>query len=155
MKCIKIIKEKFKYPLDMPEKIIAHEEKMLHIYSQVINEKYEFLFKKYGCTLKLGLSWRNTLTYVISHERMPFRCGYVCDLYCEVQKNGKMVEVISYDGEVDYYPLFAVTTISGVDFCFSHSPYSLISDMDDEFFEMMDEAVELIEEADRLGGHYG
>lgn len=38
MKILELVKNLFRYPVDMEEKIIQHEEKMLKVYTQIIDE---------------------------------------------------------------------------------------------------------------------
>lgn len=134
----------------MEEKIVKHEEKMLNVYSKIIREKYQSFFSKYGCALKIGLEWEFMYKNFYSYTRPPFGVGYSCVVYCEIQKEGKLLNIPSYDGEVDYYPLFATWEISVVNFPFNRLPYVLFPNIDEDMDEDMNELAELlIEEVER------
>ncbi len=102
---------KFVYTSDKDEEIIEHETKMLEKYSDIL-DSYRAIFEQYNFSLEVGCRWINFLKKEYSASRIPFRHGYECYIYCEVQKDGKEVHIESNDGEVDYYPLSASWTIS-------------------------------------------
>ncbi len=147
MKILKKIRTRFQYPLDMEDKIIQHEEKMLKILLEIINEKYQPFFHKHGCTLKIALQWGYMCKNLGSDSRLQVRWDYSCSICCEVHKNGRLLEVDLHDGEVDYYPMWAIWEISIINFCFCRPPYLLIKDIDC-IYEDMDELVEMLNEAE-------
>ena len=55
--------------------------------------------------MEVGYGWENFLKKEHSTNRLPFKNGYECYIYCEVQKDGTEVRIGSNDGEVDYYVL--------------------------------------------------
>ncbi len=61
MKILELVKNLFRYPVDMEEKIIQHEEKMLKVYTQIIDESYRGFFEKFGFTVDIFLHWDNML----------------------------------------------------------------------------------------------
>lgn len=138
----KLIK-KFKYPLEMKTKIIKHEEEMLNYNRDIIIQRYHTFFAEYKYTLKVGIVRSYMGKIVSSNEEIPLKAGYSCQLYCEVQKNGEIAKILSYDGECEYYLLFAVTEISRIDFPFNNPQYLLFDDTE-EFYEDMDELQEIV-----------
>lgn len=156
-----ILKEKWKYPTDMGDKIIQHEEKMLMRYSEIIKSHYQSLFEKYGCDLNIGLEWLNLFEKCgcdldIRLEwfktgrncRRKFHAGYSCQIYCEVLKDGKEVNVPDYEGDYDFYPLWAVWEISRIDGIFCKEKYVLCTDSAEEICRDMDRLVKCYEEAE-------
>lgn len=143
MKILELVKNLFRYPVDMEEKIIQHEEKMLKVYTQIIDESYRGFFEKFGFTVDIFLHWDNMLQKTSSKNRIAFCPAYSCSVHCEIKKNGDVVEVPIYDGEVNYYPLWADWGVSGIGFPFNKSPYELIDDVDD-IYEDMNELKELL-----------
>ncbi|MFR6065423.1 MAG: hypothetical protein ACLUH5_05185 [Eubacterium sp.] len=107
-----ILSENFIYTPEKSEKIINHEEQMFKKYSDIIDE-YKNLFKEHNCTLKTGLIWTNFKDECFDN-RPPFKNGYLCQIYCEVQQDGREAHTDSTDGEVDYYPLSASWIISSI-----------------------------------------
>lgn len=132
---------KFQYPLEMRKIIIAHEERVLSLYRNIIIEKYQFFFEKHGCSLEIGCEWQ--YKSICSKNRLPFKSGYSCCIYCEIQKNGDMVTVYLQDEDIDNHPLFATWEISRIAHPFNNPPYALWSDVN-EIYEDMDELQELM-----------
>ena len=66
-----------------------------------------------------------------SNRCLPFRIGYACYVCCEVQRDGKEVQVKSADGEADYYLLSATWMVSSIERSFLKAKASLYSDTDD------------------------
>lgn len=110
-----ILSESFIYTPEKSKKIISHEEQMFKKYSEIIDE-YKNLFKEHDCTLNTCLIWTNSKGESFNN-RPPFKNGYECQIYCEIQRDGKEVHIDSTDGEADYYPLSASWIISSI---FSH-----------------------------------
>ena len=86
---------------------------MLKKYSEIL-ETFRKQLERYDCSLEIGMRWTNFLKNEYSVNRLPFKNGYECYIYCEVQKDGKEVCIKSNDGEVDYYPLSASWIISSI-----------------------------------------
>lgn len=61
-----------------------------------------------------------------SASRLPFKNGYECYIYCEVQKDGKEVHIESNDGEADYYALSASWIISSIERSFLKLMYHCV-----------------------------
>ena len=91
--------------------IIKYENLIFERYSRII-EKYTSWFRRYDCSLKVGLLWKNSLEKSYSSYRIPFSNGYSCYVSCEVLREGKEVQIRSYDGEADYYILSNAWLIS-------------------------------------------
>lgn len=98
----------------MNNEIIEHENMVLKIYLDEIKQKYVSKFKEYGCDINVGLCWRTDMNKPVSYTREHFQDGYMCILYIEIQKNGKVVEIESHDGEVDYYSLSIGSIVSHI-----------------------------------------
>ena len=79
--------------------------------SDIVN-RYTPLFAQYGCTLKLGQEWENVIRKVWSSNRLPFKNGYTCKIYCAVQKSGVPLTIKSNDGEADFYYVSSCWVIS-------------------------------------------
>ena len=47
MKILELVKNLFRYPVDMEEKIIQHEEKMLKVYTQILYLIFDYPHKHY------------------------------------------------------------------------------------------------------------
>ena len=90
---------KFIYTSDEDEKIIRHEKIMLEKYSDIL-DRYRIIFEQYNYSLKIGRRWTNFLKKEHSASRLPFKNGYECYIYCEVQKDGKEVHIESNDGKM-------------------------------------------------------
>ena len=121
---------KFAYDKSKAQHIINHEDIMLKTYSKIIST-YTSLFEQYDCSLKVRLFWINFSTERRSNRRLPFRIGYACQVCCEVQRDGKEVQVKSADGEADYYSLSATWMVSSIERSFLKAKASLYSDTDD------------------------
>lgn len=104
---------KFIYTPQMDNVICEHEKEMYILYSQIITE-YVSDFAQYGCTLKLGYEWSNFIKKYTVLKRPPFENGYEYKIYCEVQRNGKIVRYDDNEGEVDYYELVSCWNISSI-----------------------------------------
>ena len=91
---------KFKYMPDKEKIIIEHENKMLAEYQKIFNT-YATAFSEHGCTIKSGCGWSNLLKRNYSEERLPFRNGYACYIYCDIQRNGKSILYEDKEGEAD------------------------------------------------------
>lgn len=136
---------KFQYPLEMGTIIINHEERVLSLYQNIIIEKYQFFFEKYGCSLEIGYEWQYMHQNICSKSRLPFKAGYSCCIYCEIRKKEDMVTVYLQDENIDNHPLFAIWEISRIDFPFNSPPYLLFNDVD-EVYEAMSELQALVEQ---------
>lgn len=126
----KQILDSFIYTTQKDNSIIKHEELMLKKYSDIIDE-YKEPFKKYNCSLKIGHIWTNFVENKSYDSRPPFKNGYQCHIYCEVQRNGKEIHIKSTDGEVDYYALSSSWVISAIERYFFKLKVSLCSATDD------------------------
>ncbi len=118
---------KFAYGKIETQRIINHEDIMLETYSKIISN-YSSLFEQYGCSLEVGLFWTNLSAEERSNSRLPFRIGYECYVCCEVQKDGKELNIKSTDGEADYYSLSAAWAVSSIERKFFKSKVFLYSD---------------------------
>lgn len=118
------------YDKSKAQRIINHEDIMLKTYSKIIST-YTTLFEQYDCSLKVRLFWIDFSTERRSNRRLPFRIGYACYVCCEVQRDGKEVQVKSADGEADYYSLSATWMVSSIERSFLKAKASLYSDTDD------------------------
>ena len=120
---------KFAYDKSKTQRIINHEDIMLKTYSKIIST-YTSLFEQYDCSLKVRLFWIDFSTERRSNRRLPFRIGYACYVCCEVQRDGKEVQVKSADGEADYYSLSAAWAVSSIEKNFFKTKVSLFSNTD-------------------------
>lgn len=135
---------RFKLPHEIETAICEHEDKMLKIYKKIF-EEYEPVVLQYGCAIKIERIWSNCFKKGCSVNRLPFKVGYECSIQCEIQKNGKLVEVKCTDGEVDYEPLFAVSAISRIDFKFFNKEKGVVMNDDtDDIKEQLDDMIELL-----------
>lgn len=91
--------------------IRAFEAHAFSVCSDMVN-RYTPLFAPYGCTLKLGQEWENVIRKVWSSNRLPFKNGYTCKIYCAVQKSGVPLTIKSNDGEADFYDVSSCWVIS-------------------------------------------
>ena len=73
-----------------------------------------------------------------SNRRLPFHIGYECYVCCEVQRDGKKVNVKSNDGEADYYSLSAAWMVSSIKRNFFRTKVVLYSYDDDAENDMKD-----------------
>lgn len=121
---------KFIYTSDKDDEIVKHEKIMLEKYLDIL-DSYRAIFEQYNCSLKVGCGWENFLKKEHSANRLPFKNGYECYIYCEVLKDGKEVRIGSNDGEVDYYALSVSWTISSIERRFFKRIVSLSLDTDD------------------------
>ena len=121
---------KFIYTSDKDDEIVKHEKIMLEKYLDIL-DSYRAIFEQYNCSLKVGCGWENFLKKEHSANRLPFKNGYECYIYCEVQKDGTEVRIGSNDGEVDYYVLSVSWTVSSIERRFFKLNVSLSSDTDD------------------------
>lgn len=121
---------KFVYTPDRDDEIVRHEELMLEEYLNIL-DSFRKIFEQYNCLLEVGYRWTNFSKKEYSAHRLPFKNGYQCYIYCEVQKDGKEVHIESNDGEVDYYPLSASWIISSIERWFFKSNVYLCSATDD------------------------
>ena len=121
---------KFVYTSDKDDEIVKHEKIMLEKCSNIL-DSYRAIFKEYNCSLEVGYGWENFLKKEHSTNRLPFKNGYECYIYCEVQKDGTEVRIGSNDGEVDYYVLSVSWTVSSIERRFFKLNVSLSSDTDD------------------------
>lgn len=106
---------KFAYDKSKTQRIINYEDIMLKTYSKIIST-YTSLFEQYDCSLKVRLFWIDFSTERRSNRRLPFRIGYACYVCCEVQRDGKEVQVKSADGEADYYSLSVTWMVSSIEY---------------------------------------
>ena len=126
------------YDKENAQQIVNHENIMLETYSKIISS-YSSLFEQYGCSLEVRLFWIDFSTEKRSDCRLPFRVGYECYVYCEVQRDGKEVHVKSTDGEADYYSLSAAWMVSSIErnwFKTKVSLYSNTADIDSDMKEL-------------------
>lgn len=144
MSSLKRIKEKLKYPQMMEEEIIQHEEKTVKYYSEIICEKYEEFFQKNDCSISLKLIWGNDFKRTLSEQRIKMELGYSCYVDCEIQKDGKTVEIF-LEEDIGWCLLARTWMITRIDFTFNNPPYYLIDDTE-ELYEDMDEFQELLSE---------
>ena len=121
---------KFAYDNSKAQRIIKHEDIMLETYSKMIRA-YSSRFEQYDCSLEVRLFWMDFSTEKRSDRRLPFHVGYACYVCCEVQRDGKEVEVKSADGEADYYTLSATWMVSSIERSFYKAKVSLYSGTDD------------------------
>ena len=121
---------KFAYDNSKAQCIIKHEDIMLETYSKMIRA-YSSRFEQYDCSLEVRLFWIDFSTEKRSDRRLPFHVGYACYVCCEVQRDGKEVEVKSADGEADYYTLSATWMVSSIERSFYKAKVSLYSGTDD------------------------
>lgn len=121
---------KFAYDNSKAQRIIKHEDIMLETYSKMIRA-YSSRFEQYDCSLEVRLFWIDFSTEKRSDRRLPFHVGYACYVCCEVQRDGKEVEVKSADGEADYYTLSATWMVSSIERSFYKAKVSLYSGTDD------------------------
>ena len=121
---------KFLYTPDKDDEIVRFEKIMLEKYLKIL-DNYRAMLEQYNCSLKVGCGWTNFIKKEYSAHRLPFKNGYECYIYCEIQKNGKEVHIESDDGEVDYYPLSASWIISSIERRFFKLNVSLCSATDD------------------------
>lgn len=149
MGILKKVKEKFKYPQTMEEEIIQHEEKIFKYYSEVISKKYGELFQRNDCNIYMKLIWVNDLKRTLSEQRIKMELGYSCYVDCEIQKDGKTVEIFLEEEDLGWYLLARTWMITRIDFTFNNPPYCLIDDTE-EIYEDMDEFQELL--SDRVSG---
>ena len=121
---------KFAYDKSKAQRIINYEDIMLKTYSKIIST-YTSLFEQYDCSLKVRLFWIDFSTEKCSDRRLPFHVGYACYVCCEVQRDGKEIQVKSVDGEADFYLLSATWMVSSIERSFLKAKVSLYSDTDD------------------------
>lgn len=95
------------------DQLYSFEKAMIEEYRTVINP-YSQLFDELGYELKIELGWINSLKKEWSKQPLPIKNGYECYVYCIVEKNGRIVQIKSNDGEADYYSLIASWMISSV-----------------------------------------
>ena len=134
---------KFTYDTDKDDIIINHEKEMLEKYSKLI-DNYTDIFKGYNCSLKVGISWFDFLKGKVSEKRLPLKNGYECQVYCEVQRNGKLVRVISNDEEADWYDLAVSWPVSHISGFFFKNSVNFCTDIDNELEGDMQEFIRLL-----------
>ncbi len=105
---------KVNYSKQLNKKICTFEDNMLEIYTEKV-QAYARLFETVGCTLKVGLMWKNFFdSDTVAFQRGDFRNGYECYVYCSVKKGGQEVCIPSHDDEVDYYYMSTAWMISSI-----------------------------------------
>ena len=109
---------------------------MLAEYQKIFNT-YATAFSEHGCTIKSGCGWSNLLKRNYSEERLPFRNGYACYIYCDVQRTEKSILYEDKEGEADYYEASASWSISSISRLFFHLNVTLWSDTDQIHEEMI------------------
>ena len=92
---------RFAYCPDKGKVIINHEDEMLEKFTEII-KSYSSIFVKYNCSFVVGCGWNNFLKNDNSNNRLPFKNGYSCYIYCNVERNGETIRYEDKDGEVDY-----------------------------------------------------
>lgn len=122
--------KKVKYLFSKEKLLVSQEDQIFKRYCEEISA-YCDAFKKYGCTLNIGRVWINTLKNEKSNIRLPFKNGYSCYVYCDVEVNNKVVCCNSDDGEVDYYEATASWCISSISRCFFQSNVFLWNEIND------------------------
>ena len=103
---------------------------------------------KKGFDLVIELEWSNWLTHEWSKNRLSFQNGYMCDINCYIQKDGKCVGIYSDDGEADYYPLLSSTNISHINRKLFKFEIGIISDTDEIIHSIEDLQSQLNNEED-------
>lgn len=126
---------KFTYSPIRDKTIIDHENKMIELYTQIINN-YAEAFHQYDCSLKVRLGWSNSFKNHSSSERISFENGYTCDIYCEVERDGKIIQYGDKDEEVDYFELLTYWNVSSITRSFCHLNVVLLDNRDDIDNEM-------------------
>lgn len=127
------------YSTQFVNQIIDHEDDMLSMYAQKIQE-YIPSFQKLGYSLRLGLLWINPVHKCKAFSRIKYQNGYQCYVYCSVQKNGEDVTIANTDGEAEYYPLSAEWMISSISrrwFRLIVSFYKSVDDVDEDLQEFL------------------
>lgn len=119
-----------KYNESIDNIIYEHENKMLNLYRNKVNE-YADAIKKYNCTFEVTCDWMNFLNDRHSNKRLPFKNGYQCIISCGITRNNALVCIDSSDGEADYYELFESWIITNISRCFFHLEVDLCTDMSD------------------------
>lgn len=120
----------FVYTPDKDDEIVKYEKIMLEKYLKIL-DSYRTIFEQHNYSLKVGCRWTNFLKKEYSAHRLPFKNGYRCYIYCEVQKDGKEVHIESNDGEADYYALSVSWIISSIERRFFKINVLLSSTTDD------------------------
>lgn len=120
----------FVYSVKANKIICEHEERMYKSYLEVAKD-YAPYFAKYDCTLNLGYEWYDFHNKHSSTHRPYFKSGYRYQIYCEVQRDGKIVSYKDNEGEVDYYELVCCWNISSITRAFYKLNVVLSSDMSD------------------------
>lgn len=136
------IKDYFRYPTDMESNICAHETNMLETYRAIIRNKYSEAFNCLGYSLKIGLEWNNGNLSNLD-MRLPLKTGYMCAIFCEVQRNNKMVWLKQTNQEVHNKPLFASWIIDVINCPWNNPAYNLYYNTD-IIFDDMDELIESV-----------
>ena len=108
---------------------------MFEVYTHIIND-YTEAFNQYNCVLKVECGWSNFLKKNNSSQRLSFVNGYSCYIYCNVERDGKVVRYEDKDGEVDYYELSAYWSISSISKFFFHLNVCLYEETTDINVEM-------------------
>lgn len=134
---------KFIYKPEKEKIIIEHESRMIEKYCEAI-EKYSVAFDKYDCTIQIGWEWSNSSTGNRDEKRLPFKNGYNCYLYCNIQRNGETVRYEDEDGEVDYYEVMSEWNISFISRFFFKLNVTLY-DNTDEIYEEMTRLLKIVE----------
>ena len=125
----KILK-KIVYTSELDDDIISHENKMLKLYKEKIEKNYLHVFEEKGFSLNVKLSRISSSKNSLFYKRD--KNGYECYVCCDVQKNNKTVNVISDDGEVDYYILSVAWMVSCIHEEFFKLKVLLFEDIDDK-----------------------
>ncbi len=115
------------------------EDELLLKYKKSIYP-YSSLFENLNCHLRIELGWNNCFKNTGASKRLSMENGYECYVFCIVEKDGKEVQIKSFDGEVDYYPLIASWKISSVSrkfFKLKVTTYEKLNDIDDEMNSML------------------
>lgn len=102
-----------KYKPSLDSFIEFYEKQMFEKYNKLI-EKYYSSFNEFGCSLRVKIFWSDFFSQKCSDERLKFHNGYERYVCCEVIRNDSVVNIISDDGEADYYTLetsFIITSI--------------------------------------------
>lgn len=79
------------YIKDNESTIFECEDSICDTYLQTVN-LFNDVFMRYGCTIEAGRFWYNSITGMVSTDRIPFINGYLSGLSCQLLHEGKLVE---------------------------------------------------------------
>jgi hypothetical protein len=137
------------YTKQHDEQICRHEESTLIKYEQYL-EKFGPVLQEYGCTIKTGLWWTNSLAKSGSYHREELKNGYECYVYFAIEKNGETVRIPSDDGEADYYLLSMSYMISAINRRWWKLNIQLFPDVDEDINSDMNKFISMLCKSQRL-----